>query len=161
MTGLGAIVGTAIGLELSAWIMRSSGWRTGSTASTTAAVILGIAVLLQAFAGEFPNTGSLIVAGAAAGVIGGAIAGIALGTAVENLVVRGTPKRGAIIIALLSTVFGTSLGIGGAIGFTHPLILTLLSLSSLALGVLVLHLNLKRMNTLFTQRQTERALIKP
>jgi serine/threonine protein kinase len=161
MTGLGAIVGTAIGLELSAWIMRSSGWRSGSTASTTAAVILGIAVLLQAFAGEFPNTGSLIVAGAGAGVIGGAIAGIALGTAVENLVVRGTPKQGAIAIALLSTAFGTSLGVGVAIGFAHPLILTLLSLSSLALGVLALHVNLKRMNILFTQRQSERALIKP
>jgi hypothetical protein len=160
MTGLGAMVGTAIGLELCAWIMRSSGWRSGSTASTIAAVILGIAVSLETFAGEFPHTGSLIATGAIAGIIGGMVSGLALGTTVENLVVKDIPKWSAIAIALLTTILGTSLGVGVAIGFAPPSILIGLSFSSLTLGFLILHWNLKRMKAIFNH-STQRGLIKP
>jgi serine/threonine protein kinase len=161
MAGFGAVVGGGIGLELAAWLMRSSGWRVGSTTSTLAALAVGAIALMRVLAGSISATGSVIVVGAVIGMIGGAIAGIAIGTVVEKLTAQGQPKGLAMGSALLISTLGTSLGIGLTATFTHPLILTLLTVSSLILFATIANLQLRRMQLLFSHNKSERFLIKP
>jgi hypothetical protein len=159
--GFGAVLGAAIGLEGAAWLMRSSGWRTGSMASTLAAVILGVAAILKVLADSLSSAGSIVVFGAIAGILSGVINGFALGTAVEKFLVQGTQRPLAIGVSLLTSALGTSLGIGLMLGLSHPLILAGTVLTSLGLAVLIAHLNLQHANTFFSHRKAERHLIKP
>jgi hypothetical protein len=161
MAGFGAVVGGGIGLELAAWLMRSSGWRVGSTASTLAALSVGAVALMRVFAGSISATGPVIIVGAVTGMIGGAIAGIAMGTVVEKLIAQGQSKGRAIAASLLTTTLGTSVGLGLATTFAHPLILTLLVVSGLVLFTAIANLHLRRMQTLFSHSKSERYLIKP
>ncbi|MGA7933497.1 MAG: serine/threonine-protein kinase [Kovacikia sp.] len=163
-SGFGAMLGAAIGLELSAWLMRSSGWRIGSATSTFAAILVGITVLLRVLMGTILNAGSGIVIGAGAGAIGGAIAGIMMGTVVEKMITQGIPKRLTIAISLLTAVLGTSLGlalINLTVGAVSIPILTLLTVSGLTSVALITHLSLQRVNALYLHRRAERHLIKP
>lgn len=160
-TGFGAVTGAAMGFEIAAWIMRSSGWRSGATTSTLAAVILGVAVLVKIFGGEITSAGSPLLTGAIVGLIGGTIAGIATGTVVENLISRGNPRQLTTMSSLLVASFGCSLGLSLTVGFTNAVVLTILVISSIGLGALLLHFNLKRVSNLFTRYKSERYLIKP
>jgi serine/threonine protein kinase len=160
IAGFGAFVGMGIGLELAAWLMRSSGWRIGAMASTYAAIALGVTVFVQAFLGAITTTGSVIIFGAGVGVLGGSIAGIALGTVVERLVSQGTPKTLAIVVTLLMVVWASSLGLGITTQFDYST-LALFVLSSLLLLISMTHLQLRRMNSLFAHQKSERYAIKP
>lgn len=161
LAGFGAVVGAAIGLQLAAWLLHSSGSRTGSTASTLAAILVGATVLATALTTEIAAAGTGIMIGAGAGIIGGAIVGVATGTAVEKLLSQGTQKPMAIALALLTTALGVSLGEGFTIGFGNPAVLTGLVVSSLALITLITHFHLQRVNTLLSHRKAEQHLIKP
>jgi serine/threonine protein kinase len=160
IAGFGALMGTGIGLELAAWLMRSSGWRAGATASTIAAIALGITVFVQAFTGAITTTGSIIVFGAGVGLLGGIISGVALGTAVEKMIARGTPKQFAILVTLIVSAWSSSLGLGLSTRFSS-FSLALLAMSSVVLMVLMVHLQLRRMNSLFAHQKMERHAIKP
>jgi len=161
MAGLGAMVGTAIGLELAAWMMRSAGWRTGFIASTLAAMMVAGAAIASMLASDITTAGSVVVSSAVTGGIGGAIAGLALGTVVEKLISRGSYKNVAIGVSLLTMLFGSSLGLNLTLNFANPPARTLLLLSSFCLLTLIVHAYLKRANTHFSHRQAERHLIKP
>ncbi|MBW4691736.1 MAG: protein kinase [Lyngbya sp. HA4199-MV5] len=159
--GFGAVVGTAIGLEFAAWLMRSAGGRTGSTTCTLAAIGVGVAALIGALASDLTTAGFVVVLGAGAGVVNGAVIGVMTGMTAEKLIVSDSPKATAIATALLIATVGSSIGLGFAIGFMNLAIFTVLLSSSLALGTLVSHLYLRRTNMLFAHRKTERYLIKP
>lgn len=159
--GFGAMLGAAIGLEGAAWLLRSSGWRTGGMASTLAAVILGVAAILSVLSDALSGAGSIVIFGAIAGMVSGVINGLALGTAVEKFLTQGTQRSLAIGVSFLASALGTSLGIGFILGLSQPSILTGTTLTSLSLAALITHLNLQRANTLFSHRKAERHLIKP
>ncbi len=161
MAGLTSLLGAGIGLELAAWLMRSSGWRVGSTASTLAAIGVGAAVLMKIVSGTITPTGPIIIIGAGVGVLGGAAIGIALGTVVEKLVTKGHGKGLAIAISLLAVILGGSLGLGLTVSFANPLILTISIMAGLLLVALILHLSFKRMNAIATHLKFERRFIKP
>ncbi|MBW4469131.1 MAG: protein kinase [Stenomitos rutilans HA7619-LM2] len=161
MAGFGAVVGTAIGLEFAAWLMRSAGGRTGSTTCTLAALGVGAVALIEALASDLTAAGAVVILSAGAGAMNGAVTGVMAGMTVEKLMVGDNPKAIAITTVLLIATVGSSIGLGFAIGFMNLAILTVLLSSSLALGTLVSHLYLKRANMLFSHRKTERYLIKP
>lgn len=161
-TSLGAILGSAIGLEGAAWLMRSSGWRTGATASTVAAVVLGGAMLFQGLSGTLTAVaGAAVVSGAAVGFASGALSALAMGTTIERLLVEGGQKWGAVAIALLTAALGTSLGLSVGFKLTNPGLLWLFGTTSFVLLILILHRQLRRTKMGFTHRQSERLLIKP
>lgn len=161
IAGFGAVIGTAIGLEFAAWLMRSAGWRTGSTTCTLAALGVGAAALMGALAGDLTTAGTVVILGAGAGAVNGAVIGVITGMTVEKLIVGNSSKAIAITLALLIATVGSSLGLGFAIGFMKLAILTVLLGSSLALGSLISHLYLRQINALFAHRKAERYLIKP
>lgn len=158
--GFGAVVGAAIGLQLAAWFLQSSGSRTGSTASTLTAIALGMGIFFVTLTDGLPNAGSSAVSGAVGGVVEGAILGTAIGAVVEKLVYKELSKGIAIAVSLVTAIIGMSLGIGFATSFSKPFVLVLLSGSSFALLALILHLTLKRSNTI-SQRKPDRYFIKP
>lgn len=159
--GFGVALGSGIGLEAAAWILRSSGWHVGATVSTLAAVLVGAAVVLQAVTGAIASAGWIIVAGAMIGAIGGAIAGLALGAITEHLVAEGSQKALTIVSALLTALLGISLGLSWLFSVSHPLILSLLATSSLGLMAIVLHISFKKHSPTSNPRKGNRYLIKP
>lgn len=161
IAGFGAIVGTAIGLEFAAWLLRSAGGRIGATTCTLAALGVGAVALVGALSSDLTTAGPVVILSAGAGVVNGSVNGVMTGMTVERLIANDTPKALAMTMASLIATVGASLGLGFAIGFTHLATLTVLLSSSLALGTLASHLYLKRANTLFSHRKIERHLIKP
>ncbi|XHX80366.1 MAG: serine/threonine protein kinase [Stenomitos frigidus ULC029] len=161
ITGFGALVGAAIGLEFAAWLMRSAGWRMGSTTSTMAALGVGVAALLGALASDLATAGPVVFLSAAAGAVSGAVMGVMIGITVEKLMVGGSSKSLATLLPLLVTTVGASIGLSLTFGFANGIVLTILMASSLAIITLVSHLYLRQVNTRFSHRKAERYLIKP
>lgn len=159
--GLGAILGAAIGLEIAAWLLRTSGWRTGSSANTLAAILVGGTALASILAGLSISAGSGVVIGAIVGVLGATIIGIAMGITIEKLLVKESQKGIVIALSLLSVMLSVAIGLGLTIGFAHSWLASLLIFSSFALGILLLNLQLRLTNAALIQRKSERYLIKP
>jgi serine/threonine protein kinase len=161
MECLAVLTGAAIGLQLSAWIMHSSGWRSGAKASFWAAIMTGFVVFMQLL-GE-PSSGghSGLIFEAGAGMIGGTVTGIILGIVAEKMVADGRSKGLAVIVSLCAALIGIALGAGLAIGFLNALLLSTLTVSGLTFIVLITHLALQCTNTRFPDRQSVRVLIKP
>ncbi len=159
---VGTLVGSAIGLEASAWLMRSSGWRFGAAASTVPAVVLGGIVVVQVFSGAIETlAASAVLLGAGLGAIVGAIGGIAINLAIAKMIVNGTPKPAAIGLSLITTTLGISLGTGLTVGLSQPLVLLPLLISGGALIVFLTQIQLAQVNGVYSRRQSERHLIKP
>jgi serine/threonine protein kinase len=158
---LAILTGAAIGLQLSAWIMHSSGWRSGATASFWAAITTGFIVFMQLLIEPSSGGNSGLIFEAVAGAIGGAAIGIALGVVSERIVANGNSKGLAAIVSLSVTVMGVALGTGWAIGFLNSLVLTTLMISALSFIVLIIHLELKRANNHLPHRPSVRTFIKP
>lgn len=158
--GLGAILGAAIGFEFAAWMLRTSGWRTGASANTLAAILVGGAALVNIL-GLSVSAGSGVVVGAIVGAVGAAIIGIAMGVAIEKLLVKDSQKGLVIALSLLTVMFSIGMGLGLTIGFAHAWLASLLIFSSLAAAVLLLNLQLRLTNTALLLRKSERYLIKP
>ncbi len=158
--GFCAIAGLAIGLEVSSWLMRSAGWKVGAKATTLVSGSLGFGVLAWTLMGNI-TTGSMAIAGAMVGLVSGAIAALALGLVVEELVTQSYAEGGAIALSLSTAMFGASLGASLSVGFSHTLLCFLLIGSGLALLTTIVRLQLQRANALFSHRKTERYLIKP
>lgn len=157
----GAILGGVIGLEGAAWFMRSWGWRTGTTASTCAAIALGSVVLLQGLSGAITAvSGSAVVFSAALGVVSGALSALAMGTTIERLLMKRKRKGAAIAIALFTAVVGTSLGLGLGLKLASLGALQLFGMVGLAFVVVMLHQRLRRSTVVFSH-QSEGFLIKP
>lgn len=157
----GAILGSAIGLEGVALLMRSSGWRSGATASTLAAAVVGGAMLMRGLSGSLSSVaGSAVALGAGVGAASGALSALAMGTTIERLLAEGGKKWAAIWIALLTAVLGTSLGLSLGFKLANLGALQLLSITSSVLIVLMLRQQLQRTKAAFTH-QSERLLIKP
>jgi serine/threonine protein kinase len=156
----GAILGGAIGLEGVAWVMRSLGWQTSATASTVAAVALGGAMFLQAWSGSIAAIGSAVILGAGIGVSSGALGGLATGTAIERMLMKGEPKRFAIALSVLCAVMGSSLGLTCGFGLVNGGMLVVFGVSSFALLVLLI-LQLRWARSMFSRGKSRRFLIKP
>lgn len=158
---VGTLVGGAIGLEVAAWLIRSSGWRFG-VVSTIPAAILGSIVVTQVFSGAIETvTGSAALWGAGLGVVSGAIAGIALNLAIAKMMANGNQKLLAITFPILIAIVGFSIGLGLTIGMTHSLVLPPLIMGILALAIFSIHLHLKQVHFSIKYRGDERFLIKP
>lgn len=161
-TSFGAILGGAIGLEGGAWLMRSSGWRTGASASTFAAVALGGTMLLQGLSGVITSvTSSAVMLGAGVGVGSGALSALAIGSTIERLLVQGGQKWIVVSIALLTAVLGISLGLSLGFKLANLSTLWLFGITSFVLIVLILHQQLRRTKAGFAHHHSERLLIKP
>jgi hypothetical protein len=160
MLGVGVAVGTAIGLEASAWLLRSSSWRMGATASSLAAILVAIIALEKALTGEVIHTGSAVIAGTGAGALGGAIFGLTLGSITEHLATQLHSKPLAISLSLLVSILGTALGLGLTFDFSNPYVLSLLSSSSLLLITLAIHLYLHHLKN-YSRQPNHPNLIKP
>ncbi len=158
--GFGAVVGTAMGLQLAAWFLQSSGASTGSIASTLTAIVLGIGIFFTTLMDGLPDAGSSAISGALGGLLGGAILGTAIGAVVEKLVYKELPKGMAIAISLVTAMLGMSLGMALATSFSKSFVLILVSFSSFTLLALLLHLILKQSNNT-AQRKPDRYFIKP
>ncbi|MDX2230094.1 MAG: serine/threonine-protein kinase [Leptolyngbyaceae cyanobacterium bins.349] len=159
--GFGAILGSAIGLEASAWMLRTSGWRTGASANTLAAILVGGTALVNILTGLSLPAGSGVVVGAIVGAVGASMIGIAMGTAIEKLLVKESQKSIVIALAILSVMLSVALGLGLTFGFAHSWIASLLVFSGLASGALLLNIQLRLTNNALLQRKAERYLIKP
>jgi len=160
--GFGGVVGGAIGFECAAWLLRSSSWYSGATASTLLAVLLGSTVLVEVFFGMITAiAGAAATFGVGVGIFGGAIAGIVIGLVLEKQLSQKNSKQLVVASSLLMSIYGASLGLGVIIGLTNAFTLLLSTISGLMLVVLFIHLQLQRANTLFSSRKTGRHLIKP
>ncbi|MBW4538711.1 MAG: protein kinase [Myxacorys chilensis ATA2-1-KO14] len=158
----GAILGSAIGLEGSAWLMRSSGWRVGATSSTFAATVLGGTMLVHALSSSIATViGSTVVFSAGLGGVSGALSGLVTGTAIEKLLVEREQKHVVMVSSMLTAALGMSLGLSSSFNFANSGLLMLAGINSLALIVLITYRQLRRAKTIFTQRKSERLLIKP
>ena len=158
---LGTLVGGAIGLEVAAWLIRSSGWRFG-VVSTIPAAILGSIVVTQVFSGAIEAVASsAVLLGAGLGVVTGAIAGIALNLAIAKMIANGNQKLLAIVLSLLTGGFGVSLGLGFRIGLTKASVLIPLIIISIALVVLLVQIQLQQVNAVLNHRKAEHLSIKP
>lgn len=160
-TGFVAVISVAIGIQGAAWLLRSSGWRTGATASTLVALIVGVTALLNLFAREIATTGSLTVIAVGIGLIGGAVLGIAIGLVTEKLFVETGQRLLTIILSLMTTTLGFGIGLGFVIGFMNPVTFALNGCSSFVLLTLTIHLHLRYFHKLFYQQQTRRHFIRP
>jgi serine/threonine protein kinase len=158
---LSAVLSAGIGLQLSAWLLKSSGWHMGSTASVLAAIVVFVFGVIQASMLGAKTSDWNIAWGAIAGIISGALVGSALGVTVENLIADKSQEHLAIASTLLAAFMGTGLGIGWVLGFENILPLTLVVGSGLGLIAIILHHSLKQHQTLTAQRKTLRHLIKP
>lgn len=156
----GAIAGLIFGLEGSSWIMRSAGWKSGSTASTLMAVGIMLGILFHTLTGQGMG-GSMMLAGIVVGAVAGAIAAFGLGLVTEELVAQGKERGMAIALTMLVGVFGSTAGLAAIIGLGQILLTALLSVSGLALLVTITHQQIQRMNLQLAQRKAERYLIKP
>ena len=158
---VGTLVGGAIGLEVAAWLIRSSGWRFG-VVSTIPAAILGSIVVIQVFSGAIETVAdSAALLGAGLGVVSGAIAGIALNLAIAKMIANGNQKILAIVLSLLTGGFGVSLGLGFRIGLTKTSVLIPLIIISIALVVLLVQIQLQQVNAVLNHRKAEHLSIKP
>ena len=158
---VGTLVGGAIGLEVAAWLIRSSGWRFG-VVSTIPAAILGSIVVIQVFSGAIETVAdSAALLGAGLGVVSGAIAGIALNLAIAKMIANGNQKLLAITFPILIAIVGFSIGLGLTIGMTNSLVLPPIIMGSLALALYSIHLHLKQVHFSLKYRKDERFLIKP
>jgi serine/threonine protein kinase len=160
MVGVGVTVGTAIGLECSAWLLRSSNWRIGATTCSLAAVLVAIIAVQKALTGEFIYMGSAAITGTGLGALGGAIFGLTLGSITEHLATQAHSKPLFISVSLLVSILGTALGLGLTFSFSHPFVLCLLSTTSLLLITFAIHLYLQHVKKSSLQ-SAHRPLIKP
>jgi serine/threonine protein kinase len=158
---IGALIGVAIGLEASAWLLKSSGIRTGASACTLTAVVLSGIVLTRILTDGVSGTGSTALIGAGIGGLVGATVGTAIGTAIERLTVRTIKPAIAIALALTTALLGSSIGLSTAGILPSVPAMLLLTGNSLLLLVLGAHLQLQRMSANLRDRQAERDLIKP
>jgi len=159
---VGTLVGSAIGLEASAWLMRSSGWRFGVASSTVPAAILGSIVITQIFSGAIETVaGSAALLGAGLGVVSGTISGIAINLAIAKTIANGHRKLLAILLVLLTVAFGLSLGLGLSIGLAQLFVLIPLILSGVGIVTLLIHIQLQRANDAFNQGKARLHMIKP
>jgi serine/threonine protein kinase len=155
---IGTLVGSALGLECAAWLMYSSGWQFGAASSTVPAVILGGIVLTQIlFNAVATVVPSAILLGTGLGIVSGGLAGIAISIAVEKMLLGGSQKLAAFAVPLLIAIMGASTGLGLTVGMTNGLVLPPLMMSSLALAIYIVHLQLKQAHF----SKNERFLIKP
>jgi serine/threonine protein kinase len=158
----GAMLGATIGLEAAAWLMRSSGWRSGATTSTWIAAALGGATLVQVLSGSIVAVESAILIGASVGAGSGAITGLTIGTAVERLLVEKVRKGLTIGFVLLIAMLTGSLGLELNLHLTTNSSTLLFSiLSGFVLIILALHVQLRRTYTTFTEQKSKQLFIKP
>lgn len=159
---VGTLMGSAVGLEVAAWLMRSSGWRFGVASSTVPSAILGSVVAAQVFSGTLETvTSSAALLGTALGAASGAISGIALNLAIAKMILNGNPKFLAIVLSLTTGSFGVSLGLGFSVGFAQAFVLIPLITSSIALVALLVQIQLHQVSIVFNHRKAERYSIKP
>jgi len=158
--GFGAIAGLVVGLEGASWIMRSAGWKSGSSTSTLGAGGLALGVLGYTLSGNATG-GAMLPVGIGLGILCGAIAAFALGLVTEELVAQGKNRSLAIALTLLTASFSASLGLFLVLGAGNLLLSILLSISGLTLLATIVRQQLQRANSLFALRKAERYLIKP
>lgn len=159
---MGTLVGSALGLECAAWLMYSSGWRSGAASSTIPAVILGGIVLIQILSNAVETVvPPALFLGTGLGIVSGGLAGIAISIAVEKMLLGGNQKLAALAIPMLIAIVGASIGLGLTIGITNSLVLPPLVIGSLALVIYVIHFHLKQAHFSLKYRRNERFLIKP
>lgn len=153
--------GACAGLLLAAWLLDSSGSSVGARAAVTGSIALGVATLLLAwsFSGEITVLG--VLTGAIVGTIGGLILGGGVGYSVEKLFKQRFPAGFTMMISLMTSAWGLSIGVGLIVGFLNPLVV----LAALSTGVpllgMVVQLPLKRVKFVTDFRKAERHLIKP
>jgi serine/threonine protein kinase len=159
--GLGAILGAAIGLEIAAWLLRSSGWRTGSSANTLAAIVVGATAVMNVLTGSSIAAGSGVIAGAIIGAVGATVVGVSIGITIERVIAYDNQKTLSIALSLIIATLGISLGLGFNAGMNNGFILIPLVFSSITLVMLLVRIHLKNAHSALIHRKSARYLIKP
>jgi serine/threonine protein kinase len=158
---LGTAAGVAVGCEVAAWMLSVAGASSGASAGVIAGVATGILTVVIALTQTVALPGAALLAGVAIGFVGGAILGGATGAVVEHFVNRKIKPEAATLISLLTTAFGTSLGLGLTFGFSAPIVLLSLAGSGLPLGFLLVYGLMQRVRVFNDQRRSEQHLIRP
>lgn len=126
-----------------------------------AGLVAGLAALFVAkFGADFRAMNAAIAAFAAVDVVV-FLAGFEAAGVAESSSKRGFSTRLAIVISLLATTLGFSLGLGCQLGFLNPFVKAGILVAGLPLGIMVLYPPLERARLIANYRRSERHLIKP
>ncbi|MBF2074428.1 MAG: protein kinase [Synechococcales cyanobacterium C42_A2020_086] len=159
--GLGGIVGSAIGLQLAAWVLSLAGASVGAVASVIAGSIMAGLALISVISGGSTMTGLPLVVGVGIGVVAGGLAGGVLGSVVEKLVERHVPRGLSTSIVLITAAAGLSMGLCFAPGVVTPLIVSATVGIGLLWAATAAYLPLQRQKLISAYREFEQHLIKP
>lgn len=153
--------GVAIGCEVAAWMLSVAGASSGASAGVIGGVIMGILTVAIALTQTIAVPGTAMLAGVAIGFVGGIILGGATGVVVEHFVNRRINPEAAMVISLLTTAFGASLGLGFTFGFSTLLVILALVGTGLPLGGLLVYSLMQRVRTFNEQKRSQQHLIRP
>ncbi|NJK53403.1 MAG: hypothetical protein HC936_12400 [Leptolyngbyaceae cyanobacterium SU_3_3] len=122
---------------------------------------MGILTVAIALTQTIAVPGTAMLAGVAIGFVGGIILGGATGVVVEHFVNRRINPEAAMVISLLTTAFGASLGLGFTFGFSTLLVILALVGTGLPLGGLLVYSLMQRVRTFNEQKRSQQHLIRP
>jgi serine/threonine protein kinase len=159
---LSMAAGVSIGFEAAACLVSLTGATTGATAGALGGIMVGVlAFLAIAFAQTTPAPSTVILAGISFGMMGGVALGGTIGVAVEQLRQRHIRPDIAILLALLTTAVGSSLGLGVSLGFGQAIVWLVLAALGCPLGLALGGLLLHRLKLQNQHRPTSQPLIRP
>lgn len=159
--GFGVVMGAAVGFEVAVWLLQTAGWRIGAIASTWIAALLGLIVLGLAITGAITLHSHGMVMAAIAGFIGSTLTGIALGIAAEYWATHQYTKPQALWMATLAAALGLGAGVGSAVGFDQPLVLTELIGTGFGLTGILMHRHLQNLDLRLSHRRSQHYFIRP
>ncbi|WP_424100563.1 protein kinase domain-containing protein [Moorena producens] len=159
--GFSTLAGAAVGLELAAWLTTTAGRTSGAMAGGTAGILVGIVTWVTALTGLVATAEATTVVGAVAGLVGGLISGVAIGIVVEKFMDRGLTRNFSIWLSLVSTAFGSSLGLIFILGLLDPLVPAAVVVTGIPLVAMITYIPLQRARKIAEYRQAERKLIQP
>lgn len=161
MSMIGVAAGIVIGLEVAAGLLALSGSRDGASAGGLGGIVSGIFVLALVAISPINGVGLAGLVGIIFGLLYGVIAGLGVGTLAEQLTSDGVRYQVAIALALLVVGWGSSLGLGLAIGFTSPIVGLLVGILGLPLLAIVAYHPIHRLIRRNQSRSRMHYLIKP
>ncbi|MDX2241628.1 MAG: protein kinase [Leptolyngbyaceae cyanobacterium bins.302] len=163
------VLSSGIGFVIIATILAALGMKTGAIANTIVSSSITL-LLVGALVGSESEmifnqslnlASSASIIGSLVGVIVAAITGLLLGSTAEYLTLKQCSRRFAIVIALVTIAFGSTLALGNILGFFNPWVFSgLLVTGGTFIGLLTYQL-LTHIRQVSQYRRSERFLIKP
>lgn len=163
VVSVGLSLGTVIGLQGSAWTLKSAGVMVGSNLTALTTGCFGLLTFLGAwlFLDQLFGSWNVLLYGLIPGMFGGWLLGLGTGLTVEKLLKEHIFKTNAIALVLLTSFLAISLAIGSITGFGHPLTFLTAAILFIALGSLLVNVSLDHTRRIAYYRRLERNRIRP